>query len=231
MMSKRIKTIVDLINPELNLLDIGTDHGIVPVEVLNKGFSKNIIATDINPKPLSRAEELINAYGFKDNVELRVGNGLEPVGKDEIDQIVIAGMGGEMIATILKDGLDKARYARKMILQPMTKVEELRKFLIDYGFNVSEDIIIEENQSSKDRFFHLLVVSNDKAINYSPYELLFGPGDLIKTSPEYKHYVKHKLDQYSKRIESMSNSDNLNTIRRRLEYERRFQFLRQLYES
>lgn len=231
MISKRLRTIVDLIDPDLDLIDIGTDHGIIPVEVLNNNYKKKIIATDINPNPLKRAEDLIEENGFLDKVDLRVGNGLKPIAKNEVDQIVVAGMGGELIASILKEDLAKAKYARQLILQPMTKVEELRQFLVDYGFNISQDIIVEDNQSKKDRFFHILVVNNDNSITYGPYELLFGPSNLIKTSKEYKHYIKHKMDQYAKRIESMNSSDNLNTTRRRLEYQRRFQFLKKLYES
>ncbi len=231
MISKRLQTIVDLIDKDLNLVDIGTDHGIVPVEVLNNNYNKKIIATDINPKPLSRAESFIKQNNFEGKVDLRVGSGLKPININEADQILVAGMGGELIADILKSDLDKAKYAKQMILQPMTKVEELRKFLIDNGFNISKDIVIEDNQSKQIRYFHILVVNNDKGIDYGPFELIFGPTDQINISQDYKHYIKRKIDQYEKRIASMNNSDNFNTIRRRLEYERRLKFLIEVYES
>lgn len=118
------------------LADIGTDHAYLPVWLMLNGIIKNAVACDINEKPLESGGECVEKYALKDKIELRLSDGLQKVDKDEVDDIVIAGMGGELIEKIIADCdwiKDKNKH---LILQPMTKHEQLIDFLYKNGFEI-----------------------------------------------------------------------------------------------
>ena len=116
------------------LADIGTDHAYLPIALCEAGRCPSALACDVNPLPLQSARENIARRGLSDRIETRLGDGLAPVGSDEADDIVIAGMGGELIADILaacgwiRDPL------KRLILQPMTRHEALIRWLYAIGF-------------------------------------------------------------------------------------------------
>ena len=118
------------------LADIGTDHGYLPIELCLSGRIPSALACDINPLPLQSARENIAAYKLSDRIQTRLSDGLREVGSVEVDDIVIAGMGGELIRDIIaaagwvKDG------SKLLILQPMTRHEVLVKWLYENGFGI-----------------------------------------------------------------------------------------------
>lgn len=119
--------------------DIGTDHAYVPIKLFEAGIK--VIATDIMPGPLKIAAENIRKQNA--DVELRLGGGLSPIKKGEVDTVIIAGMGGEMILKIISEDYEKAKGFR-LILQPMNRQDELREYLLNNGFNIiEEDLAIE----------------------------------------------------------------------------------------
>ena len=110
-LSPRLQKIASLVPPCSVLADIGTDHGYIPLFCLENGKAKNVIATDINEKPLKRAETNIKSHGFSSFADFRLCNGLDALSEGEADVIVIAGMGGPLICDILKNGKDAAKQA------------------------------------------------------------------------------------------------------------------------
>lgn len=156
-----------MITPRLDLIlkhisgnsvaDIGTDHGYIPIKLSEKG--KRVIATDIKQGPLDMAKAHIKKHNC--DVELRLGAGLEPISVGETENIVIAGMGGEMIIKILSSEEEKAR-ASTLILQPMNSQYELRKFLSENNYKViAEDLALEGF-----KVYNLLVVTSGQGEHY-----------------------------------------------------------------
>ncbi len=138
MITPRLEMILRHISGD-SCADIGTDHCYVPIKLAEKGV--RVIATDIAAGPLKMAEKHTKKYGK--NIELRIGNGLDPIKAGETDTIVIAGMGGEMIEKIISEEPDKA-HAAHLVIQPMNGQYELRRFLAENNFRiVSEDIAVE----------------------------------------------------------------------------------------
>lgn len=134
--------------------DVGTDHAYVPIKLWEKGMK--VIATDIMPGPLKIAAENVKKNGA--DVELRLGGGLSPIEKGEVESIIIAGMGGEMIEKILSEGSDKTSGVT-FILQPMNRQAELRYFLLNNGFYIiDEDLAVEGF-----KVYNLIVATKDKA--------------------------------------------------------------------
>ena len=144
-LSKRLSIIASLVPCGARVCDIGTDHGYLSIFLSTSGKASKIIATDISPLPLENARKNIVAANVTD-IELRLCNGLSGIKHNEVDTVIIAGMGGEVIAEILKSGsnITKDKDIR-IILQPTTSPEHLRRFLYKNGYGINEDIPIFEN--------------------------------------------------------------------------------------
>lgn len=123
--------------------DIGTDHGLLPIFLCENRIASHVILCDINSGPLEKARENIARFGA-DLSDLRQGDGLSCISPGEADTIIIAGMGGILIAGILCAGSDTARSAKRLVLQPRSKPEILRRFLRENGyFIIRESLVLE----------------------------------------------------------------------------------------
>ncbi|ONI45808.1 hypothetical protein AN641_03205 [Candidatus Epulonipiscioides gigas] len=141
-MTRRLLEISKLVIPMSRVADIGTDHGIIPKYLIEKNIASFVIACDINLKPLERAKKYI---GNIKNIDIRQSDGLSNIIKeDNIDTIIIAGMGGHLIKTILDKNLDIVRAAKQLILSPQNAQEKVRKYLHSIGFQIDDEIFIED---------------------------------------------------------------------------------------
>lgn len=123
--------------------DIGTDHAYVPIELISKEICTHVIASDVRIGPVDIAKENVKAHNSSNSIEVRMGSGLSVLYPGEVDDIIIAGMGGELIADIIKADYETAQKSR-LILQPMNSQYELRHYLLENGFKIlCEDISVE----------------------------------------------------------------------------------------
>jgi len=136
-LSNRLKTIADLIEPGANVIDIGTDHGYLPVYLAQSGIANRIIASDMSAGSLAAARRSAEKYDVTERIKFIVAPGLTGIDETEADTIVIAGVGGETIAGILEDA-PWTKNGHRLILQPQTKKEELRRFLSENGYTIQE---------------------------------------------------------------------------------------------
>ena len=125
------------------LADIGTDHGHLPIWLLLQGRIPSAIAADLRPGPLSRARENAGRYGVT-NIDFRLCDGLSAIQAEECDAVVIAGMGGENIAAILADAPWTADGRHTLVLQPQSRPEVLRRFLMDHGYAITREALVED---------------------------------------------------------------------------------------
>lgn len=144
-MNKRLELIASILPHGRGFADVGTDHGYLPVYMAQHGYSGKIIASDINEGPLSTAVASARQAGVEDRICFRLCDGLDGCGSEELDTVVIAGMGGDTICGIL----DRADWIMSrdilLILQPMTKAEVLRYWLTNNDFAICGEWLIEEN--------------------------------------------------------------------------------------
>lgn len=137
--------IAGFIRPGSRVADIGCDHGYLLAHLLKSGKSPFGIAADIAPGPLDAARK--NLIGIK-NVQFVLSDGLSQINPDDADDIVIAGMGGELIARILDNGAYFRLNQKRFILQPMTRAAHLREYLCKNGFEIlSERAVISANRA------------------------------------------------------------------------------------
>ena len=181
--NKRLNFIASLIDKNTNiLLDIGTDHGYLIKKAFDNGKIRKAIATDINELPLNNAKNNLTNY----NVEFILTDGFKGV-KSEFDLVVIAGMGGNLIASILKDAPNNNDI--KYILQANNKNDKLRRFLSANNFKIMNEHIIND----KHYYVILEVVRGEMILNNIDYYL----GPILKTKKESITYYKHLYKWYN----------------------------------
>lgn len=135
LLSKRLQEIADYVRPGSRVADVGTDHGYIPVWLVQNGVCGHVYASDLRPEPLKRAVESAEKNGVADRISFLLCPGLEKYSPGDIDTVIMAGMGGETIIEILA----AAPWTREkeLILQPQTKIPELRNWLNSSGYDVA----------------------------------------------------------------------------------------------
>ncbi|MDO4315580.1 MAG: class I SAM-dependent methyltransferase [Oscillospiraceae bacterium] len=137
----RLALIASWVRPGAKLADVGTDHAYLPVWLTLHGRVASAIASDLRKGPLARARETGRTYGAA-GIDFRLGDGLAFIRPDEADTIVIAGMGGENIAAILADAPWTADGHHTLLLQPQSRAEDLRRFLMDRGYAITREALV-----------------------------------------------------------------------------------------
>ena len=145
-LTKRLNAVASLVNSGSSVADVGCDHGYVPVFLIENNIARFCVAMDINEKPLSSCQRLVEEEQLEDKITTRLSNGLEKLESGECDTVIIAGMGGELIVDIIS----RCQFSNELhfILQPMTHPEYVRKYLYDNGYEIFNDIIVDEGKHS-----------------------------------------------------------------------------------
>lgn len=195
-LSKRLKWIIEKLNKAEVIMDVGTDHGYIPIYLIKNNIAKKVIASDINKEPLNKAKINASLDGVVDKIDLRLGGGLSPLKDKEANGVIIAGMGGNLIRDILENDLNKVKNLDYLILQPAQNPEVLRKYLYGNNYEIlEEDICLDENQ-----YYEIFKVRY-KAGDYISLEDIFyeiSPMMLNKKLPLLKSYIESKIEKNEK---------------------------------
>ena len=144
-LDNRMRCIADCVRQGAVLADVGTDHGKLPIYLAQTGKIKRAVASDINEMPLKKALNNIEKYALSSVIDTYLTDGLIGVEKFSPTDVVIAGMGGELIEQILENStVDKTGV--KFILQPMTKEDSLRRYLCQSGYEITDEHIVREGK-------------------------------------------------------------------------------------
>ncbi len=146
-LSPRLEMTASLVPSGARLADVGTDHAYLPAALLLEGRIPSAIASDLRRGPLERARETAAAFDLKEKISFRLCDGLSGVGPEEVDAIVIAGMGGETIAAILAAAPWTRERVVSLILQPMSSMSDLRAWLGQNGYDILEERLAREGDS------------------------------------------------------------------------------------
>ena len=145
--SNRLMTAAALVTQGYTLADVGTDHGYIPIYLLQQKKIPAAIAMDINEGPLERAKEHIALYGLQAYIQTRLSDGVAALKPGEVEAVLIAGMGGGLVMHILKDGEKVCQSAKELILQPQSEIEHVREFLREKGYTIlAEDMVYEDGK-------------------------------------------------------------------------------------
>lgn len=201
MLTERLQTVKNLVKNSNVVLDVGTDHGYVPISLIMEKRATKVIAADINKGPLVNAEKNVRLNGLCDKIELRLGGGMTPIEKGEADTVIMAGMGGILIADIIKESYEKATAAKKLILQPMYSQDYLRKYLIENGFRIDREYLAKESE----KIYNILEVSpGNEEKDYSRESfIILGRPDNFEKDDNYTYYINKRKKQAEKVLDSL----------------------------
>ena len=181
MISKRLELVASFVPQGAILLDVGSDHAYLPIELVERGQIEGAIAGEVVEGPYQSAVKNVEAHGLKEKIQVRLANGLAAFEEaDQVSVITIAGMGGRLIATILEEGLEQLANVERLILQPNNREDDLRIWLQDHGFQIVAESILEE----AGKFYEILVVEVGQ-MKLSTSDLRFGPFLSKEVSPVF----------------------------------------------
>ena len=181
MISKRLELVASFVPQGSILLDVGSDHAYLPIELVDRGQIEAAIAGEVVEGPYQSAVKNVERHGLKEKIQVRLANGLAAFEEaDQVSVITIAGMGGRLIATILEEGLDKLANVERLILQPNNREDDLRIWLQDHSFQIVAESILEE----AGKFYEILVVEAGQ-MKLSASDLRFGPFLSKEVSPVF----------------------------------------------
>jgi len=144
-LSKRLEMIADQVPPGSRIADIGSDHALLPSYLARKGGISKGIAGEVNPGPYQAASKQIRDAALGEMIDVRLGDGLAVIEPEEVDVIIIAGMGGALIAAILEAGQEKLAGVQLLVLQPNVGESTVRTWLIEHNWTLAAEQILEED--------------------------------------------------------------------------------------
>ena len=188
-LSPRLKLISDFVPLDSKVMDIGCDHGLLDIYLYQNRIVKKIIASDINLSALNNAIENIKANKLEKEIETRLSDGLENIhAEDEIDTLVIAGMGSNTIVNMLKKDIKKLDKIKTIIIQSNTKLEFLRREIVKLNYYITDEAIVEDNKK-----IYIVIKFIKGRRKYTKKELYFGPILLSTQSLVFQKYTKDNL--------------------------------------
>ncbi len=197
-----------------NLADIGTDHAYVPIFMVLELGANGAIAADINKGPLKRADANIKKYDLSERVTTRLSDGLKEFSPNEVDTVIIAGMGGTLIAKILEDSPQMKKEGLRFVLQPMTAEPELRKYLEENGYRITDECMAREDEK-------LYTVINAELGKSEPMrEVFYHVGQKLFEKKEelFPLLLDRKIAEFEKVISGLSKALNSPEINEKREY-------------
>ncbi|MCI5636996.1 MAG: class I SAM-dependent methyltransferase [Sarcina ventriculi] len=208
-LSKRLMKIASYVNYCEAIADIGTDHGYIPIYLVKNNKCNSAIASDINKGPIEKASTNIRFEGLSEKIKCLLGGGLKPLKVGEVNGVIIAGMGGNLIRDIILEDIEKVKLYDFLILQPAQNPEVLREFLYNNNFEIlNEDLILDDG-----KFYELFKVKyneNAKKINIKD-EISYEISSILLESNNslVNDYIKSKIKKYENIISYIKDDTSL----------------------
>lgn len=206
-LSERLQTIANFVPKNSVVADIGTDHGYIPIYLIENNISKKVIATDISKNSLEKAIENVNIYNYENKIDTRHGNGLETIKEYEVDTVIIAGMGGILIKDIVDKSWSKRDSITNFILQPNIATSELRKYLIEKNFEILDEKLVKDGK----KYYEILYVK--KGLNKFEEDPFYEIGNKLieNKDPLLKDFINYKLKINLSIIKELEKEDGDNS--------------------
>lgn len=187
--NNRLKKVGDLVDTNSSFLDVGCDHAFLDIYLArkkDKTFSK-IVASDNKQGPLDQAKKNITTYQLQQKIELRLGNGLD-VYTNDIDTVIISGMGGRNMIGIIKEHLEYLKTIKTFILSPNNYQSDVKKFLVQKGYKIEDEYLVKEG-----KIIYQIIKFIKKKSKYTKKEYFFGPILLTKKNDLFNEYYYKEL--------------------------------------
>lgn len=201
-LTNRLQAAADLVPVCESMADIGTDHGYLPIYLVQEGRARRAIACDVNDGPLARAREDVISSGLSRQIGLRLGGGLAPLGKGEVDGVTICGMGGLLMRDILVENEEKAQALSWLVLQPQGHVAELRQFLGRHHFRIEKEVLSLDGG----QLYELMLVRPGEMKELSMLQAEIGATVAYRKDPLFKTHIERLIRRRRFVIEGAKDS-------------------------
>ncbi|EAC2546114.1 tRNA (adenine-N(1))-methyltransferase [Listeria monocytogenes] len=203
-LSKRLEKVASYITKNERIADIGSDHAYLPCFAVKNQTASFAIAGEVVDGPFQSAQKQVRSSGLTEYIDVRKGNGLAVIEKkDVIDTIVIAGMGGALIRTILEEGAAKLAGVTKLILQPNIAAWQLREWSEQNNWLITSEAILREDN----KIYEIMVLApSKKPVAWTKQEIFFGPCLLKDQSAIFKSKWRHEANTWQNIIQTISNN-------------------------
>lgn len=210
-MNLRLNTLAKMVDPNSRVADIGTDHAYLPIELVKENKIEYAIASDVAKGPLQNAINDIKEAGFSDKIETRLGSGLATIRhEDNIDTVVIAGMGGKLMSQILEDAWQEGFKFKNLVLEPNVGEPGVRKWLMDHQYQILvEDLIAEAGHTYE--LIKARYVAKD--VPLTEEEIFFGPYILAEKNPVFYQKWQGQLEYHQKLLANLNKAREKDTAR------------------
>ena len=199
----RLKKIGDLVEVNSFCLDVGCDHALLDIYLIHRDKNIKTIASDIAAGPLDQAKKNIKREHLEDVIETRLGPGLSTY-TQEVNTIIISGMGGRNIIGICKDNLNILKKINTLIISPNNYQEDVKKYLCKHGFYISNEEFVKDK-----KFIYQIIILKRGKKKYTKKEYFFGPIFLEKKGPLFREYYDRELKTRDILISMLPNNYRL----------------------
>ncbi|PSL45007.1 tRNA (adenine22-N1)-methyltransferase [Salsuginibacillus halophilus] len=223
-LSPRLESVASFVHRQKKLLDVGSDHALLPLALHKRGQIDEAVAGEVNQGPFEAAVKNIDAYGAASTITARHGDGLFVLHAEEaVDVVTICGMGGELIARLLTEGKSRLSGKERLVLQPNMAAASIRRFLIDHGYELVAEDVVQEGH----RFYEVLAAESGDP--YKPYQdvdrdaaLLLGPFLLQQKKTAFIEKWKREYQEWERVLKALEHAaDDEAVLQKRDELKRK----------
>ena len=187
-LSKRLSSVVSYVSSGNKVADIGCDHAFTSIHLIRSGIASSVLASDVNDGPLVIAEKNIRMSGLDSQIEVRKSNGLSEITtSDNIDTILISGMGGYLIIDILNSNIGVRDKAKELILQPQSDIHNVRHYLHNNGFSISDEMMVYEDG----KYYNIIKAVPGNQSYDNEFDYLYGKALIDNRDEVFKDYIKN----------------------------------------
>lgn len=209
-MNLRLNSLAAMVDNGDRIADIGTDHAYLPIELIKSGKITYAIASDIAKGPLDNAKKDVQEASLENQIDIRLGAGLSTVSvQDQIDTVIIAGMGGKLITQILDDAWQNKLRFKSLVLEPNVGECGVRKWLTEHSYKITAEQIIAESG----HIYELIkAIKSQKKSNLSAAELYFGPFLLREKNNIFKQKWRGQLKYHQSLLTNLNKAKNKDLV-------------------
>lgn len=202
-LSNRLQGIASFVPKNTIVGDIGTDHGYIPVHLIDEKIAKKVIASDISKNSLDKIIQYVKLEGYEKEIDTRLGDGLDIIKPFEIDTLVIAGMGGLLIRDILDKNKEVRDSISHFILQGNVATKELREYLYENNFEIIDEKLIKE----EGQFYEIIYAKKGKF--YVEKDIYFEIGEklILNRDPLLEEFINSKIRKSRKIIAELEDKE------------------------
>ncbi|CAH0535908.1 tRNA (adenine(22)-N(1))-methyltransferase (EC 2.1.1.217) [Oscillospiraceae bacterium] len=201
--SKRLLCCASMVQSGSRVADIGTDHGYLGIYLLQSGAARHVIACDLRKDPLENARRNAKLFGVDGEMEFRLSDGLEKILPDEVDTVVMAGMGGDLIQKILSQCPWRKREGLQFILQPQSAGNVLRRWLCEDGFEIQREEPVQDGHF----LYTVMELRQGEPSPLTPGTEYASPALLASKSPLVGTYLARVENALQETVRGLTNAE------------------------